>query len=283
MDLLAFKWIFVAVFLVLGLVGGFLPLWADKVSKLAVHIAYAFAGGILAAVAMVHMLGDASDDLADLGTDFAGALGGDDYPLAIALFLIGFFLICSVETILHHTLGGHVHYDHSGHEHEAQEKQDNELLAQPAKTKTTNAAGWATIVGLTIHSFFEGVAMGVPKSDFQVSALVIAVAAHKGFAAFANSSVNLPLLNAGRRKLWVAMVLWFALTGPVGMMIGMALTAALPAAGVAIVASLAAGTLLSVGVTEMLLPAFAESRGLAWKLLAAWIGMLAMSLIGVWA
>jgi len=37
--------------------------------------------------------------------------------------------------------------------------------------------------------------MGVPDNEFQVSALVIAVAAHKGFAAFANSSVNLPLVQ----------------------------------------------------------------------------------------
>merc|ERR1712129_363659 len=158
---------------------------------------------------------------------------------------------------------------------------ENGLLQQQRRS-AGNAAGWATLVGLTIHSFFEGVAMGVPMDASVVGALVLAVAAHKGFAAFAVSSVNLTLMKEGKRNTWILIILWFALTGPVGMMIGMTLSNSLDSSGTAVVTALAAGSVLSVGVTEMLLPAFKDGQGLGWKLLSAWIGLLAMSLLGVW-
>jgi zinc transporter ZupT len=287
MDTQAFKWLAIAILLIIGLVGGFVPLWAKNVSQLGVHIAYAFSGGILAAVAMVHMLDDASGDLEDLGANFAKALSAgssDDFPMGNALFLIGFFFICSIETVLHHTLGSHA-YDCSGIELSGIEHEGGALengLPQQQGRSTGNAAGWATLVGLTIHSFFEGVAMGVPTDASVVGALVLAVAAHKGFAAFAVSSVNLSLMKEGKKTLWILIVLWFALTGPVGMMIGMTLSNSLDSAGTAVVTALAAGSVLSVGVSEMLLPAFKSGHGLVWKVLSAWIGLLAMSLLGVW-
>merc|ERR1712004_947909 len=117
--------------------------------------------------------------------------------------------------------------------------------------------------------------MGVPSGEYEVSALVIAVAAHKAFAAFANASANSQLLKKGMKTTWILLVLWFAFTGPAGMMIGMALTNSLDGVATAVVTVLAAGTVLSVGVTEMLLPAFKDGQGLGLKLLAAWSGMLA--------
>lgn len=285
MDTIAFKWLAIVILLIIGLSGGFVSLWAKQVSQLAVHIAYAFSGGILAAVAMVHMLDDASSDLEGLGANFAKTLSSgksDDFPMGNALFLVGFFFITSIEAVLHQTMGSHS-YDHNAMEHEGDARENGLLQQNGHKTSNTaNTAGWATLVGLTIHSFFEGVAMGVPTDDGVVGALVLAVAAHKGFAAFAVSSVNLELMQQGRRNLWILIVLWFALTGPVGMMIGMTLSNSLDSVGTSVVTALAAGSVLSVGVTEMLLPAFKERQGLGWKLLSAWIGLLAMSLLGVW-
>merc|ERR1712032_904196 len=124
--------------------------------------------------------------------------------------------------------------------------------------------------------------MGVPDDEYQVGALIIAVAVHKGFASFANASANLQLMQDGKRTIWFLVVLWFALTSPVGMIIGMTLSRGLNPVGVALVTVLAAGSVLAVAVTEMLLPAFKDGQGLGRKLLAAWVGMFAMSLIGVW-
>lgn len=278
MDIVAFKLLSALLFLVLGLVGGFLPLKISKLSQVAMHVAYAFAGGILAAVAVVHMLGDASGDLEDAGTAFAKFFpfvdpDDADFPLGNALFLIGFFLICSIEALLHHKLGAHA-YDHSGHG-------EDQLMAKEGGG--ANAGGWATLVGLSIHSVVEGVAAGAVDDATQAAFVVLAIAVHKGFAAFANGSVNLPLVDRGQRGLWIALVVWFGISGPLGMIVGLVLSADLDGTGTAIVTALAAGTLLSVGVTEMLLPAFKDAKCLAWKLFAASMSMLAMSLLAVWA
>eukprot|EP00929_Paragymnodinium_shiwhaense_P050662 TRINITY_DN2550_c0_g1_i3.p1 TRINITY_DN2550_c0_g1~~TRINITY_DN2550_c0_g1_i3.p1 ORF type:complete len:225 (-),score=31.70 TRINITY_DN2550_c0_g1_i3:906-1499(-) len=179
MDIVAMKLLSAAFFLVVGLIGGFLPAKVSKLSPVAMHVAYAFAGGILAAVAVVHMLDDASGDLQDMGAHFAKALGGKDdavFPMGNALFLIGFFFICSVEAFLHHKLGADAKYDHNGHSGGL----DNNLLTaevgDPRGTVTggvDNAAGWATVVGLTIHSTVEGVAAGAVRDETQAAMVVL--------------------------------------------------------------------------------------------------------------
>lgn len=278
MDLTAFKIISMIVMFFVALIGGFLPMKVSSISKVAMHTAYAFAGGILAAVAMVHMLADASDDLEDTGKDFAMWLGQPeddaDFPMGNTIFLLGFFCISFVEVTLHHTLGGAHHAHNRSHGSEG-------LLEDQANT--ANAAGWATVVGLTIHSFFEAMAAGAGTDETQVGFVIFAIAVHKGFAAFAYASVNLPLLRQGKKTLWIGLVLWFVVTFPLGMGLGMALVSAVEGAGLAAVTAFAAGTLLSVAITEMILPAFEDGKGLGLKLFMATISMLAMSLLAVWA
>lgn len=278
MDITTFKIISMVIMFFVALIGGFLPMKVSSISKVAMHTAYAFAGGILAAVAMVHMLADASEDLEDAGKQFAMWLGQDeddaDFPMGNAIFLLGFFCISFVEVILHHTLGGaHHSHHHSGEGGEGLLETEN----------TANAAGWATVVGLTIHSLFEAMAAGAGEDETQVGFVIFAIAVHKGFAAFAYASVNLPLLRQGKKSLWIGIVMWFVITFPLGMGLGMALTSAVEGAGLAAVTSFAAGTLLSVAITEMILPAFQDGKGLGLKLFMATISMLAMSLLAVWA
>ena len=108
----------IAVLLLFGLVGGFAPLKVSQLSQTSVDIACAFAGGILAAVAVVHMLDDAGGELEESGKAFALALGGGDdavFPMANTLFMVGVFAILSVEAILHHKVGGHAHGNSNDH------------------------------------------------------------------------------------------------------------------------------------------------------------------------
>jgi len=288
----------IAVLLLFGLVGGFAPLKVSQLSQSSVDIAYAFAGGILAAVAVVHMLDDAGGELEASGQAFAQALGGGDdavFPMANTLFMVGFFAILSVEATLHHKVGGHAH----GNSNEQSAPQvetgapaetgETELLPESSQSQdekgSSATGGWATLVGLSIHSVVEGVAAGAIPSEDQAAlgAVVLAIACHKGFAAFAVGSVNLPMINQGKRNLWNALVVWFAVSGPLGMLIGMAASENLDSTGTAVITALAAGTLLSVGVTEMLLPAFKDGEALGVKIFAACFSMLAMSLLAVWA
>ena len=91
------------------------------------------------------------------------------------------------------------------------------------------------------------------------------------------------MIKQGKHNLWNMVVVWFAVSGPLGMLIGMVASENLDSTGTAVITALAAGTLLSVGVTEMLLPAFKDGEGLTSKIFAACISMLAMSLLAVWA
>ena len=151
-------------------------------------------------------------------------------------------------------------------------------------TGSSAAAGWATLVGLSTHSVVEGVAAGAVADPASAGAVVLAIACHKGFAAFANASVNLPMMQQHDKcNSWVILVIWFAVSGPLGMIIGMAVSDDLDGVGTAVVTALAAGTLLSVGVSEMLLPSFQDEAALGWKIFSASTSMLAMSLLAVWA
>ena len=196
----------------------------------------------------------------------------------------------------HDADGNCLHDDHApkkhghGHGSHAQTRApgETELLPESSQSqdKGSNATGgWATLVGLSIHSVVEGVAAGAIPSEDQAAlgAVVLAIACHKGFAAFAVGSVNLPMINQGKYNLWCVLVVWFAVSGPLGMLIGMAASENLDSTGTAVITALAAGTLLSVGVTEMLLPAFKDGEVLGLKIFAAWFSMLAMSLLAVWA
>ena len=285
----------IVVLLLFGLVGGFAPLKMSQLSRASVDIAYAFAGGILPAVAVVHMLDDAGGELEEAGKAFAQALGGDDdavFPLANTLFMVGLFTILSMEAILHHKVGVHAHDDSSNEHGPTQAKTEpsaeTDLLPERSKSHDADSsatAGCATLVGLSIHSVVEGVAAGSIPSEDQAAlgAVVFAIACHKGLAAFAVGSVNLPMIKQGKRNLWNMVVIWFAMSGPLGMLIGMMARDSLDSTGTAVVTALAAGTLLSVGVTEMLVPAFKGGEGLISKIFAACISMLAMSLLAVWA
>ena len=119
-------------------------------------------------------------------------------------------------------------------------------------------------------------AAGAVADPASAGAVVLAIACHKGFAAFANTSVNLPMMQQhDRRNSRVILVIWFAVSGPLGMIIGMAVSDDLDGVGTAVVTALAAGTLLSVGVSEIFVPSF--------QACSASTSMLAMSLLAVWA
>jgi zinc transporter ZupT len=301
MNLSAFKYLSAAVLLVVALIGGLLPLKIKNLAPVAMHIANSFAGGILIAVGCVHMLPDASGDLEDAGKAFSKALGGDEdsaFPIANALFLIGFILILNFETVLHHKVPGHVHNDGARREAELVLNQNlnghacsgqntgtstSTTQALPLETVVSNVGGWATLVGLSVHSVVEGVAAGASSDEAQTGYIMLAIACHKGFASFANGSANIALLQGGRRCLWIALVVWFSLSGSLGIVIGLAASDNIGGAASACVTALAAGTLLSVGITDMLMPAFTDKGYLGLKVAMATFSTLVMTLVAVWA
>ena len=105
---------------------------------------------------------------------------------------------------------------------------------------------------LSVHSVFEGVAIGLEPSDLSVWLLTAAIATHKSIIAFCLGEQLAATLSNRRRAL--ALLAVFVLASPLGVALGAGLTSdgaghALPAG---ILQALAAGTILYVVLFEII-------------------------------
>lgn len=251
----------------------------------------AFAGGVLVAVSLCHMVADNQEDLEPWGNAINRALGGDPneaFPVGMVLAGLGFFGIIVLEQMV----GEH---DHSNDDPESDrpesdlESNTSSVSAPGSKQKgesvalqgNSTFAGVSTLVGVTIHSIIEGVAMGASQSDFALGLLTLAVLCHKFFATFAVAS---SLQGTGGQALWWGVCTLQAATGPLGMLVGAIASADLDGKASAALQCTAGGTLLAIGITHMLIPAL-EDTGV-WKKrksFAAILAFVAMGSLAIWA
>lgn len=285
-------------FFVVAFAGGASVKWISGLSDKWMQLCNALAGGVVMGVALCHMLGDNLEGLNGWGQDINKALGGDpdeSAPLGLALAGYGFFIVVGIEYLL--SGGDHAH--ESGQSMLNQER-DVELANSSAdvpddrsdrsststqdvpKEGKIHLAGFTTLIGLTIHSSIEGIATGAAAgSTFGV--LVFAVLLHKGFASFAVAASLQPIAK-NSVTLWWLLVIFFSATSPIAMAVGAFFAESVEGPGSAFLQCLAAGTLLAVGITEMLMPALVDIG--VWKkrkLVAAIFGFSAMALLAVWA
>ena len=111
-----------------------------------------------------------------------------------------------------------------------------------------------TILALSIHCVFEGLAIGLEKNVHDVWILFAAVAAHKFVISFC---IGLELYQAKTPKiLFVSYIIIFALVTPIGMGIGIAISTLQVSSGyyvsVAVLQGIAGGTILYIVVFEVL-------------------------------
>merc|ERR1712039_929265 len=147
------------------------------------------------------MLSESAEELEEAGVAFSKAFGGDGeeaFPLGTFLFICGFALIVIIEALLHHKLGAK-HESSPGVANGNMVEARERLGAQSMEgslihTDKAKAGGWAALTGLSIHSVVEGLAAGSVAGAADVSFVLLAIACHKGFAAFALSAANLSLL-----------------------------------------------------------------------------------------
>jgi len=127
----------------------------------------------------------------------------------------------------------------------------------PLKSHTSTVRDFITVLALSLHAVFEGLAVGLEDSVVTVWTLYAAVAMHKYILAFC---VGLELFTA-KNNLFivnVGYILVFAIMSPLGIGIGIAVTTLLKKddtvynTTVGVLQGLAAGTLLYVVVFEVL-------------------------------
>lgn len=110
------------------------------------------------------------------------------------------------------------------------------------------------MIALSVHSIFEGIALGLGKTEAAVMNMVIAILVHKGAA---GSSLGISLVKAfpDNFKLCRQCVFIFAIATPLGVLIGMIVANAGEVYDV-IFSSLAAGTFVYIAASEIIVGEF---------------------------
>jgi zinc transporter 1/2/3 len=134
---------------------------------------------------------------------------------------------------------------------------------------------------LCVHSILEGMALGAQQSMKDTEDIMIAIAAHKGLAAYALGA-SIVESKASTSKFWTT-VITFATATPVGIFLGYGFSSMSSGAGGAAMSALASGTFLYVAMMEVIPKELASPNLRLPKMCMLLLGFGLMSLLAVWA
>jgi len=258
------------------------------------------------------------DTIADYEASYADkvTVNGGAYPIPYGLALVGFFLMILVERLLISKMKslkdvpnkvpdsftqeaeslptspqsmdimledleprdeegqrahshGHGHGDHGGfHSHDV-----------PLNTRNPYAP-YVLTFGLSFHSIFEGITLGLQTQVTPMILLIIAIGLHKVGEAFALGMSFMRYRVSTRR--WILMVVVFCLVVPIGIAIGLGVTASglddyTQSTVSSILNSLAVGVFMYVSILGVIVEEFsnAEGKHLYFKIMIA-LGIAAL-------
>lgn len=254
--------------LLLTLLFGFIPAkvrWFRDTNGTETHrtvlsLISCFAGGVFLAACLLDII---PDYLSDITAELNSRKVETSFPLPEFIMAAGFFTVLILERIvlncremgvaqeeraplmpdnrnghghgISHDLessGHHVHVDFQAH--------------SPFRS-------FMLFLSLSLHSVFEGLAIGLQNTDSKVLEICIAILVHKSIIVF---SLSVKLVQSAVRPLWVAAYIGvFAMMSPIGIAIGISVLEAQLAAGAliqAVLEGLAAGTFVYITFLEIL-------------------------------
>jgi len=137
-------------------------------------------------------------------------------------------------------------------------------------------------IGLSFHSIFEGLALGIEPTLLGTGLILIAIVLHKWAEAFAMGIKFLK--NDVRTTKWISIMIVFSLIAPIGIVIGILLTFYDPGAlniiqGV--LGAIAVGAFLYVGILGVMVEEFSNSENLFSRVLLFTIGLTLISLLSL--
>lgn len=168
MTLIYFKVIAIVAIFTLTLLSGLLPLRFAVKNTQFLHLSDAFAGGIFLSAGLLHLLPDAE-------ASFRQLYGNNAYPFAQLYCIIACVFLLFLEKSL-------VIYGNKKKQQNAQNLQHQHLTYEIAgcchhKTLFTPIL---LLIILTIHSFVEGLAIGISSNIVEAIVIFVAVIVHKG-------------------------------------------------------------------------------------------------------
>jgi len=193
---------------------------------------------------LAHMLPDVNEVL-DLSLEH-GTFPDTGLPVAEILVLAGFLFIYTMEELLHMILvcTGNIQAGH-GHSHDQVEVPIEESIQATAR-------GFLIVFALSIHDFFEGIALGVTHNSTECFFLLAAFASHKWVIA---GTVGLNWARSALRPIIAVLYMTvFCFISPAGIGAGIALQEYGEQGGAALLVfqGLATGSLIYVVFFEIL-------------------------------
>lgn len=122
---------------------------------------------------------------------------------------------------------------------------------------TSSITPYILLIALSVHSIFEGIALGVMNTVKECSILFSAIILHKWAASFA---LGISFYKSGTEKdLFIKMILLFSSFGPLGIIIGMIFSDAGNLIK-GIMLSISSGTFIYVAASEVIVEEFSLSK-----------------------
>ncbi|XP_019210063.1 zinc transporter ZIP1-like [Oreochromis niloticus] len=234
----------------------------DDIHHMVLSLISCFAGGVFLAACLLDII---PDYLSDIGTVLDAREVETPFPLPEFIIAAGFFMVLILEKIVQsfrETRGAReeraplLHDD--GHGHELATARDLESSGHHRYINTghlqahSSFRSFMLFLSLSLHSVFEGLAIGLQSTDSKVLEICIAILVHKSVIVF---SLSVKLVQSTVRPLWVAAyIVVFALMSPLGIAISIGVMEAQLTAGPliqAVLEGLAAGTFVYVTFLEI--------------------------------
>ncbi|XP_059203511.1 zinc transporter ZIP1 [Centropristis striata] len=256
--------------LVLTLLFGFIPArvkWFRDTNGTETHrtvlsLISCFAGGVFLAACLLDII---PDYLSDINAELDAQELKTDFPIPEFIIAAGFFMVLILERIVlncREVRGAQeeraplIPDNRNGHGHGHGTSPDLESSGQHVHVDFQAHSPFRSFMlflSLSLHSVFEGLAIGLQNTDSKVLEICIAILVHKSIIVF---SLSVKLVQSAVRPLWVAAYIGvFALMSPIGIAIGISVIEAQLAAGAMIqvvLEGLAAGTFVYITFLEIL-------------------------------
>ncbi|XP_028999916.1 zinc transporter ZIP1 [Betta splendens] len=256
--------------LFLTLIFGFIPArvrWFRRTNGSEIHrtvlsLISCFAGGVFLAACFLDII---PDYLSDINAELNARKVKTDFPLPEFIMAAGFFIVLILEkSVLNcREISGApderaplIPESQSGHRHSHGAHPDLEASGHHVHVDFqahSSFRSFMLFLSLSLHSVFEGLAIGLQNSNSKVLEICIAILVHKSIIVF---SLSVKLVQSSVPPLWLAAyIAVFALMSPIGIAIGIGVMEAQLGAGVliqAVLEGLAAGTFVYITFLEIL-------------------------------
>ena len=257
--------VWAALIAIVGGLGVFAP-WLAARGGRSQAIAYgnSFAGGVLLAAGLIHLLADAHEGFKEAYPDV-------DYPAAYAVATLAFILVLGLERVVPRAMSA------------GRDAESPEAGAMIGAGSGSGLAPYLLLLTLSIHSLIAGLTLGI-SSAAGATVLLIAILAHKGAAGFALGSTFREAAIPPRTRIPALLV--FVGSTPLGVLLGgLAIEAFGEGSGAAEAwfKAVAAGTFLYIATLDIVREEFFpggtnRGRRLVWTLLGAGL----MALVAMW-